>query len=153
MEPSDTLALLYEEGPIIGNGIMDSLLQEADKTKNTAHNAEQIDSEALEAKIIREQAQMSPIRKINTDILSEIFVAHSGMDWKAPTVLGAVCRLWRQVVLNTPQAWSYIQIGPRRCMNGVGLENWLQRCGGVGLHIYFPARLPSYFAKILSKFN
>jgi hypothetical protein len=46
-----------------------------------------------------------------------------------------VCRIWRQIVLNTPRAWSYLEIGIRNRPSAEGLGSWLHRSGPAPLHI------------------
>ena len=69
-----------------------------------------------------------------TEILEMIFVEHAILDWKAPTIDGRVCRIWRQIVLNTPRAWAHLEIrGYSMPMGEVRL--WLQRSSTAPLHI------------------
>ena len=57
------------------------------------------------------------------------------LEWKAPTIDGRVCRLWRQIVLNTPRAWAYLEIRdyPMPSMGEVRLR--LHRSDTAPLHI------------------
>ena len=69
------------------------------------------------------------------EILGTIFEEHAKLKWSAPAIDGQVCRLWRRVVLNTPRAWSYLEIsgyGPPRMGE---LLLWLRRSGAAPLHI------------------
>ena len=45
-----------------------------------------------------------------TELLEIIFGEHAKLEWEAPTIDGRVCRLWRQIVLNTPRAWARLEI-------------------------------------------
>ena len=45
-----------------------------------------------------------------TEILEMIFEEHAILEWKAPSIDGRVCRLWRQIILNTPRVWAYFEI-------------------------------------------
>ena len=45
-----------------------------------------------------------------TEILEVIFEEHAVLEWEAPTVDGQVCRLWREIILNTPRVWAYFEI-------------------------------------------
>jgi F-box-like len=56
------------------------------------------------------RAWIAPIRKLPSELLSEIFVFGSEMEHLAPVTITEVSRLWRDVVLATPRAWSRIHI-------------------------------------------
>ncbi|KIM29288.1 hypothetical protein M408DRAFT_68186, partial [Serendipita vermifera MAFF 305830] len=63
---------------------------------------------ALKEGIAIRRAWIAPIRKLPVEILSEIFVHCRTVSWLAPVKISEVCRLWRQVVLSTPRAWTSI---------------------------------------------
>ena len=69
----------------------------------------------------RDQTRMDPVLppSINdalpNEILATVFEEHE-LEWNAPAVDGRVCRLWRELVLITPRAWSYLHIS--RCEFG-----------------------------------
>ena len=68
------------------------------------------------------------------EILKMIFEEHAKLEWKAPSIDGLVCRLWRRIVLNTPRAWAYFTIRNSSVpMDEVRLR--LQRSGTAPLHI------------------
>jgi hypothetical protein len=78
-----------------------------------------------------------PINNIlPVEILEMIFEEHGKVEWRAPAIDGRVCRLWRQIVLSTPRAWSHLEI--YRCNPpSVGeLRLWLRRSGTAPLHIH-----------------
>ena len=64
-----------------------------------------------------------------------IFEEHAKVEWRAPTIDGRVCRLWRQIVLNAPRAWSYLEIGKKSRPSIVDLRSWLRRSATAPLHI------------------
>ena len=69
-----------------------------------------------------------------TEILEMIFVEHATLEWKAPSIDGQVCRLWRRIVLNTPREWAYFTIRN----NSVPIDEVrlrLQRSSPAPLHI------------------
>ena len=77
-----------------------------------------------------------PINKmLPVETFMLIFEEHAKVDWRAPSIDGRVCRLWRQIVLNTPQAWSYIEIGEECQPSIVDLRTWLRRSATAPLHI------------------
>jgi len=71
------------------------------------------------------------------EILAMIFEEHAILEWWAPAIDGRVCRLWRQIVLNTPRAWSYLDVSCyERKQPGIGeLCLWLHRSGAASLHV------------------
>ncbi|KAF9073397.1 hypothetical protein BDP27DRAFT_1215954, partial [Rhodocollybia butyracea] len=103
----------------------------------------------LETYIEEHRALISPIRRIPSETLGEIFMhclpsdAHLfvGLDLKhAPLLITIVCRHWRRVVINLPALWSSLHIllpphlseevasvdlSPSRRTTGVNL--WLER--------------------------
>ena len=71
------------------------------------------------------------------EIMAIIFEEHAKLEWRAPAIDGRVCRLWRQIVLNAPRAWTYLKI---RCRKGLSLRcsdllPWLDRSRTAPLHI------------------
>lgn len=56
------------------------------------------------------RAWVAPAHRVLIEILSIIFVDATLIDWRAPFVLGRVCRHWRHTVLQTPKAWSMIKL-------------------------------------------
>jgi len=56
------------------------------------------------------------------------------MEWRAPAVIGQVCRLWRQIVLNAPRVWAYIEIDHEKRPSIGELRSWLRRSGTASLH-------------------
>ena len=91
----------------------------------------------------RDQTGMDPVLSpsindaLPNDILTVIFEEHAKLEWNAPAVDGRVCRLWREIVLITPRAWSYLHIS--RCKRGqlsvARLREWLDRSRATPLHI------------------
>ncbi|KIM25323.1 hypothetical protein M408DRAFT_26310 [Serendipita vermifera MAFF 305830] len=53
-------------------------------------------------------SQTSPIRNIPYDILSKIFITCSKIEVLSPLKITSVCRRWRETILATPLAWTYI---------------------------------------------
>jgi hypothetical protein len=51
---------------------------------------------------------IAPIRKVPTEIMVDIFLRTGEMDNLAPVSFTAVSRLWRNIILATPKAWSFI---------------------------------------------
>jgi len=65
----------------------------------------------LKKKLEERKASIAPIRAIPVEILIEIFLLASKDDDLAPVILSGVCRWWRNTILATPRAWSFIRIG------------------------------------------
>jgi hypothetical protein len=53
---------------------------------------------------------IAPIRKVPTEVLADILLFASEMDDLAPVKFTAVSRLWRDIILATPKAWSFIHL-------------------------------------------
>ena len=70
-----------------------------------------------------------------TEIVGAIFEEHAKLEWRAPAIDGQVCRLWRQIVLNTPRAWAYLEIDHGKRPGVASLDMWLRRSGTTPLHI------------------
>lgn len=57
---------------------------------------------------------IAPIRKLPIEILSEIFICIGKIDSLGPVTITEVCRLWRNTILSTPRAWSFIDVGRKK---------------------------------------
>ena len=69
------------------------------------------------------------------DVLGVIFEERAKMNWKAPLIDGQVCRQWRQTILRSPRAWSYLKIVRNFTSAPSQLLQWLDRSGSAPLHI------------------
>jgi hypothetical protein len=69
------------------------------------------------------------------EIMAVIFEEHAKLEWRAPAIDGRVCRIWRQIVLNTPRAWVYLEISPEHLPGSTKLREWLNRSGTAALYI------------------
>jgi hypothetical protein len=70
-----------------------------------------------------------------SEIMGAIFEEHAKLEWRAPAIDGRVCRRWRQIVLNTPRAWIYLEINAGEPPGEKELRVWLDRSGSAPLHI------------------
>jgi hypothetical protein len=70
-----------------------------------------------------------------SEIMGVIFEEHAKLEWTAPAVDGRVCRIWRQIVLNTPRAWVYFEISDEERPRIQGVREWLDRSGAAPLYI------------------
>ena len=69
------------------------------------------------------------------EILEMIFEEHAKLEWEAPIINGQVCRFWREIILNTPRAWAYLEIH-KNYMPSMGEVNArLHRSSPAPLHI------------------
>ena len=66
-----------------------------------------------------------------SEIMGGIFEEHTKLEWRAPVIDERVCRFWRQIVLNTPRAWKYLEIHH----NQPRAEVLRHRSGKAPLHI------------------
>jgi hypothetical protein len=64
-----------------------------------------------------------------------IFEDHAKLEWRAPAIDGRVCRFWRQIVLNTPRVWAYLEISHVKQPSISSLRSWLDRSHAAPLHI------------------
>jgi hypothetical protein len=64
-----------------------------------------------------------------------ILEEHAKLEWRAPAIDGRVCRIWRQIVLNTPRAWMYLEISDDEAPRIRELREWLDRSGSAPLYI------------------
>ena len=81
---------------------------------------------------------------IPVEILGSIFEEHAKLEWGAPAIDGRVCRLWRQVVLNTPRAWAYLEVYGHNRPSISELRLWLHRSGAAPLHIRVDYDIPPH---------
>lgn len=101
-----------------------------DALRESIINAQKL-ADDMQKDIYRKQARIAPIRRVPMDVLSLVFIACSQGQWNAPQVIGAVCRLWRNVLFSTPRAWAYVRL------DGLGVtqrQRWMKRSGVVGVH-------------------
>ena len=70
-----------------------------------------------------------------TEMLAVIFEEHAKLEWRAPAIDARVCRIWRQIVHNTPRAWAYLEIGKYIPPTVEKLRSWLDQSGTAPLHI------------------
>jgi hypothetical protein len=89
----------------------------------------------------KRKSKMNPTRPLvihkllPSEIMGVIFEEHAKLEWKAPAIDGRVCRRWRQIVLNTPRAWIYLEISDKMLPRIRELREWLDRSGSAPLHI------------------
>jgi hypothetical protein len=62
----------------------------------------------LEATELRTLAYLSPIRKLPSELLRDIFISNFDEYPCCAWVLAAVCSSWRRLVLQTPKLWSKV---------------------------------------------
>jgi hypothetical protein len=70
-----------------------------------------------------------------SEIMGIIFEEHTKLEWNAPAIDGRVCRTWRQIILNTPRAWIYLEINDEEQPRLRDLREWLDRSGSAPLYI------------------
>lgn len=64
----------------------------------------------LEKELVVRKAYGAPVRKLNEDILPIICRHAAFLDPKIALKMAGVCRFWRRTLINTPNAWSYIDL-------------------------------------------
>jgi hypothetical protein len=70
-----------------------------------------------------------------SEIMGVIFEEHAKLEWRAPAIVGRICHIWRQIVLNTPRAWIYLEISDKMQPGIRELREWLDRSGSLPLYI------------------
>lgn len=68
----------------------------------------QCEREALEDKIARARAYMSPIRRLPNELLRHIFIMNFDEYPCCAWILSSVCSQWRRLVLSMPRLWSKV---------------------------------------------
>ncbi|PPR03720.1 hypothetical protein CVT24_007368 [Panaeolus cyanescens] len=85
--------------------------------------------EALKQKELHTLAYLSPIRRLPTELLREIFMwsfeSHPCIAW----VLASVCTSWRRLALRIPRIWSKIRILTTQHASADTIRLWLERSG------------------------
>jgi hypothetical protein len=72
------------------------------------------------------------------EMMGVIFEEHAKLEWRAPAIDGRVCRIWRQIVLNTPRAWAYPEISDVKISfeePARKVREWLRLSGSAPLYI------------------
>jgi hypothetical protein len=75
-----------------------------------------------------------PILTLPTEIVSEIFI-HLLLPYpmrsklKLPTILGRVCRKWREIARSTPALWRAITVWPRVYILNIEDQVRMLKCG------------------------
>ncbi|KAF9065068.1 hypothetical protein BDP27DRAFT_1425134 [Rhodocollybia butyracea] len=99
----------------------------------------QLERDRLQADLEALRVELSPIRRIPLEILSEIFVhclpvpRRTGFSVatpsKAPLLLSQICRRWRSVAISIPKLWSSLSIQIKdRCYPNISLvQTFLDR--------------------------
>jgi hypothetical protein len=126
--PEDESSLPKEHERPLAIEAIESLKEELQTTLTRA--------DQLKHEILKRTAWLATIRRIPNELLSLIFVEVCKENWKDLVNLEAVCRQWRNVLLNTPRAWACILSTPAYpCLSVGQLYRWLSHCGNVKLHI------------------
>ncbi|KIM21932.1 hypothetical protein M408DRAFT_29176 [Serendipita vermifera MAFF 305830] len=64
----------------------------------------------LQQEITARKAWIAPIRRLPSELLSIIFVHRCRRRWDAPLTIQLVSRWWRKIIIQTPQAWTFIPL-------------------------------------------
>ncbi|KAF8674922.1 hypothetical protein RHS04_07024 [Rhizoctonia solani] len=84
----------------------------------------------LEKDVASAKGYLAPrVRKLPSDILSDIFMLLLDSDPLVPWTLSAVNKQWRAAALTTPRLWSRIRIHPPAMPSGNALRLWVERSG------------------------
>ncbi|KIM26512.1 hypothetical protein M408DRAFT_25232 [Serendipita vermifera MAFF 305830] len=105
----------------------------------------------LKEELFSRMAWIAPIRKLPSEILSEIFILAAEVESFAPVRISEVSRRCREVILGTPQAWSMI-FTTNRCKNvQTYVTTFLERSKPYPLHLYFPKSYPKHHHDLPAK--
>lgn len=125
----------------------------------------------LRQSLIHHESLIAPIRRLPTEILSEIFLAlprdpdiHPFAIWNSPVLLTRVCSRWRDVAISTPQLWDTVDLSvDDRSVRPFTMEfwqTWLSRSGAcpLKLKVHFKSFRPIDFhyravAKLFSSYS
>jgi hypothetical protein len=84
--------------------------------------------ERSRTELVDQEQCLSPISRLGFDVLSLVFELCSEDDWTAPLRIGVINRQWREVILATPRAWTFIKLDDSY---GAKLTNfYFERSGG-----------------------
>ncbi|KAK2465099.1 hypothetical protein APHAL10511_002907 [Amanita phalloides] len=83
----------------------------------------------LEDTELRTLAYLSPIRKLPSELLRDIFIWNFDEYPCSAWVLSAVCKSWRTLVLNSPKLWSRIRLVTNLQSSADTIRLWLERSG------------------------
>ena len=76
------------------------------------------------------------INDLPIELVGEIIVRHSELEWYAPAVDGQVCRYWRTAVLSTPRAWARIKFERIRAFPSESAWRlWIERAASTPLDV------------------
>ncbi|KIM22081.1 hypothetical protein M408DRAFT_29019 [Serendipita vermifera MAFF 305830] len=132
-----------------------NLVPTTEDIENSKYAIEEIEGEIRDLKARLSQlrreldthkAWIAPIRRLPFDILSYIFEYCSKQDWRSPLSIAAVSQVWRETILGSPRAWSYVDL--RECHSDDLTSLFFQRSGQYLFHVYLPDNRP--FKTLLS---
>ncbi|KIL61481.1 hypothetical protein M378DRAFT_13520 [Amanita muscaria Koide BX008] len=83
----------------------------------------------LETQHLQTLAYLSPIRKLPSELLRDIFLWYFQHDPKCAWTLAAVCATWRRLALQTPRLWSKIRLRTTQHSSADTIRLWLERSG------------------------
>ncbi|KIM29290.1 hypothetical protein M408DRAFT_23072 [Serendipita vermifera MAFF 305830] len=98
----------------------------------------------LEKDIEARRGWIAPVRKLPIEILTEIFLYSRAVSELSPITISEVCRLWRRVILATPQAWTliYLRTEEHDRDDTQYLTTFIERSDPYPLHLWMPADRP-----------
>lgn len=88
--------------------------------------------DSLAKALFEKKSLIAPVKNATFDILSMIFEASAIEDWKSALRISGVCREWRNVIIQVPRAWIYID--HRECIHKCA-ELYAERSGWHRLHM------------------
>lgn len=115
-----------------------------------------LEVERLTRSLAEQKYLLAPVRRIPTEILSQIFLFHCQMEEIAPVTILKVCRRWHDIIIHTPWAWSFISVNKqwtsRRLYNYFNV--FLERSDPIPVHLSVPsADYGDTFSLIFSRYG
>lgn len=89
----------------------------------------------LDASLWEPNRRYSPIDRLSLDALSLMFEICGQNDWKDAVRISEVSRVWRQCVLSTPRAWTFITLVSLRRRAYPDIRPYLPLSSPLPLHI------------------
>lgn len=127
---------MYQHALVIVKEAVDSFGSSAHSSEGPMHE--------IQRRIDDLQKIVSPFRRINQDILHDVFLYYVEADHEshdafnirpAPWILSVVCKSWRDLALSVAQLWGYIQVGAPEWWFNERTKTQVSRAKGGPFHL------------------
>jgi len=96
----------------------------------------QLRVDILRKDVEERKAWVAPVRRLTFDALSMIFDWCADIEWDSAVRIAAVCRTWRSIALDTPRAWSFVELASKT--SNQGIKMFFERSRERPLYVYLP---------------